>query len=225
MQVVVRFLPHEKKKCDCLKNAFSRIAGVKNLVVGETEARMTYRGDWDDLCLIEYAAWRLRAKASLIDPAQFVIDFSIDRENRPKKLLEELGALPGVRKVFMEDGKAYVIGPVAEVDARLFEPLVRKHGFKFLKLESHRLRTLSYEAWSASSSPQKLREALLKNPAVLRVDLDEREKTVTVLLIPYTIKDLGLVAAGEEAEFTIFPGKAEEEEPPMGDPVPTPSGK
>jgi hypothetical protein len=225
MQVVVRFLPHEKKKCDCLKNAFSKVAGVTNLVIGETEARMTYRGDWDDLCLIEYAAWRLRAKASLVDPAQFVIDFSIGRENSPRKLLDELGRLPGVLKVYMEDGKAYVIGAVSAVDARLFAPLVRKHGFNFLRLESHRLRTLSYEAWSASSSPQKLREALLRNPAVLRVDLDEREKTVTVLLIPYTTKDLGLVAAGEEAEFTIFPGKAGDEEPPAAEPTPAPSGK
>lgn len=212
MSVLLKFIPHEAKKCDCLEKALSKVPGVTHLVVGATEARMNYRGDWDDLCQIEYAAWRIRAKASLVEPAQCVIDFSIGRSAETKRLVEALSRVPGVLNAFIDDGQAVVIGPVAELDARKLPDVFAGAGFRYLALRSHRLRTLSYAAWDADSQIEALKGAIGGVPGVLRVDVDEAAKTISVLMMPRSARDLDLASAAAEAAFTVFPGRAKEEE-------------
>lgn len=213
--MALQFVQHEHKNCDCLKKTLSKVAGVTNLVMGDSNvARMNFTGDWDELVSIEYAAWRIRCKANLIEPAMFAIDFTADKTTSTKGLMEALEKTPGVQKAFIEAGRLYVFSRMAEVDPRLYQQVIKDAGLRYVATRSHRLRSLSYEAWDGKSSLNVLKETLQKTTGVLRVDIDEKNKQVHVVLIRETSKDPQVVTAAEEACFTLYPGKAEEEDEP-----------
>ncbi len=188
------------------------MTGVSSIVVSETEVRMNFTGDWDEIFSIEYASWAIRCKAALVDPAMYAIDVASERQTSTKGLIEALEKTPGVQKVFMEAGRLFIFSRVTDTDPRVFQQVVKDSGFRWIALRSHRLRTLSYDAWEANSSPEALKQLLLKTPGVLRVDLDPKEKTISVLLIRESTKDPGLVLAAEEAGFSLYPGKAADDD-------------
>jgi len=223
LQVTLRYIPHDVKKCDCLKKALTRVEGVTNVEVGDIEARMTFKGDWNELTDIEYFVSQIRCKSALVDPGIFQIDFSVSRQTSTPVLVDAVQKVPGVVKVFVESGRLYVFGKILDVDPRSLQQAVKDAGFRYNGLRSHRFRTLSYEPWEAKSQLPVLRDVLLKNPAVLRVDFDEKAKTVSVLMIKDSMKDPALVTAAEEAGYTLFPGQAEPEDEPTGGLPPTPT--
>lgn len=173
---------------------------------------MNFTGDWDEMFSVEYAAWSIKCKAALVEPAMYVIDAASERQSSTKGLIENFEKTPGVQKVFMEAGKLFVFARVADTDPRVFQQVVKDSGFRWIALRSHRLRTLSYDAWDAKSSPEALKQLLEKVPGVLRVDLDPKARTVSVLLIRESTKDPGLVIAAEDAGFTLYPGKAADDD-------------
>ena len=198
-----------------------RLPTLKRVAVTPTEATMLFTGDWNQLTAITSAAASVGIKSALYTPGLYSIDYTTEKQ-ASVKVADVLAKIPGVAKVFGENGKAYVFGPIAQVDPRSFAPALKEAGFKFVALRSHRLRTLSYEPWEKGIRPEKIRERLMKVPGVLRVDMDPTASTATILMIRDSIKDLDLVAAAEEVSVTLFPGTAEDDEPlPENPPTPT----
>lgn len=223
LRITLKYVPHDTKPCDCLKNALSRLTLVRKVTVTPAEATMLFTGDWDQLVAVTNAAASVRIKSALYTPGLFSIEYTTEKQTSAKAV-DVAAGIPGVAKVFGGDGKLYVFGPVNQVDPRSFAPTLKEFGFKFVALRSHRLRTLSYEPWDKATRPEKIKERLLKVPGVLRVDMDPAALTATVLMIRETVKDIDLVAAAEEVSVTLFPGKAEEDdELPVNPPTPTQS--
>jgi len=226
MRVALRYIPHDVKPCDCLKIALMRVPGVTGVSVSPLEARLVFTGDWAQLASLQNAAASVRIKAALTEPAFFTVEYAAARETQSKLAADALSKIPGVVKVFPDGSKIHFFGSVHLVDPRSFATTLDAAGFKFVALRSHRLRTLSYEAWEKGIRPEKLRERLLKVPGILRADVDPAASTVTILMIKDSVKDLDLVAAAEEVSITLFPGKAEDDDPlPKHADTPTESGK
>lgn len=225
MPVTLKYIPHDSKPCECLKNALMRVPNLKRVSVTPTQATMVFTGDWDQLVSVTNAATSVRIKSALYSPGMFSIDYVAERTTN-LKAVDVAARIPGVAKAFGADGKLYVFGAISDIDPRSFAPALKEQGFKFVALRSHRLRTLSYEPWEKGIRPERIRERLMKVPGVLRVDIDHTATTATILLIRDSVKDLDLVAAAEEVSITLFPGTAEDDEPlPENPPTQTESGK
>jgi len=219
MDLQLRFLPTDLKSCEAIEKGLQKIALVKKVVVTPGEAKMVFTGNWDQLITVQNVAASLKLKGALITPAIFTVDCAPARSAPKATAAEALMKVQGVNKAFGEGTRVTVFGSVALLDPRGFEASLKDYGWKFVALRSHRLRTLSYEAWEKGIRPESIRERLVKVPGVLRVDVDAGASTLTVLIIRDTAKDLDLVTAAEDVNVTIFPGKAEEEE----EPAPAPS--
>jgi hypothetical protein len=194
---------------------------VRKVTVTPTEATMLFTGDWDQLVSITNAAASARIKSALYAPGLFSVDYVVEKQSSVK-VVDAGMKIPGVAKAFGGDGKLYLFGPIAHIDPRTIAPTLKEDGFRFVALRSHRLRTLSYEPWEKGIRPEQIRERLMKVPGVLRVDINAGASTATVLLIRDTVKDIDLVTAAEDVNVTLFPGKAEEDEPlPENPPTPT----
>lgn len=214
MEIYLRFLPSDLKSCEAIEKALQRIPLVKKIVVTPGEAKMNFTGNWDQLFVVQNAPATVKLKGALITPAIFTVDCTPARSNPSLPAAEALKKVEGVNKTYGDGTRITVYGSAALTNPKNFEISLKDYGWKFVALRSHRLRTLSYEAWTKGSRPESLRECLLKVPGVLRVDVDPGASTVTVLVIRETAKDLDIATAAEDAMFTIFPGKAEEEEVP-----------
>jgi hypothetical protein len=203
-----------------------RVPNLRKVSVSPTEASMLFTGDWSQLTAITNAAAAVSIKSALYTPGLYSIEYVVEKPSS-LKAADVLAKVAGVTKVFGSDGKAWVFGPIAQVDPRSFAPALKEAGIKFIALRSHRLRTLSYEPWEKGIRPEKIRERLMKVPGVLRVDMDPAASTATILLIRDSVKDLELVSACEDVSVTLFPGTAEDDEPvPQKNPdTPTESGK
>lgn len=212
--IVLRAILDETKPPETLKMALMKVPGAKDIKVTDTEASLLFTGSYQDLNSLLKAAASVQIKSALYDPGLFIVEFAAGRQSQQKAAMDALQKVPGVQKVFADGPKILVVGPIKHIDPRGFATALQDAGFKFVALRSHRLRTLSFEPWEKGTRPEKLRERLLKVPGMLRVDMDFAASTATVLLMRDTAKDLQLVAVAEEAGFTLFPGKAEEEEEP-----------
>jgi hypothetical protein len=223
LKVTLKYVPHDVKPCECLQNALMRVPNLKKVAVTPTEATMLFTGDWDQLVSITNAAASARIKSALYSPGFFSIDYVVERQSSVRAV-DVAGKIPGVTKAFGGEGKLYIFAPIAQLDPRSIAPALKEEGIKFVALRSHRLRTLSYEAWEKGIRPERIRERLMKVPGVLRVDMDPVASTATILLIRDTVKDLELVTAAEDVNVTLFPGTAEDDEPlPENPPTPTQS--
>ncbi len=226
LRVTLKYVPHDSKPCECLKNALMRVPNLRKVTVSPTEASMLFTGDWNQLTAITSAASAVSIKSALYTPGLFSIDYVVEKTTSVKPV-EVAAKIPGVEKAFGGEGKLYLFGPTAAIDPRSIAPALKEAGLKFVALRSHRMRTLSYEPWEKGIRPERLRERLMKVPGVLRVDMDFVGSTATVLMIRDSVKDLDLVAAAEDVSCTLFPGKAEDDEPPpnQNPDTPTESGK
>jgi hypothetical protein len=224
MELVLKFLPADVKACDAIEKSLQKLPMIKKLAVAPGEAKMTFTGNWDQLAVVQGAAAGAKLKGVLITPGIFVVDCAPLRQPVKATAAEALIKIQGVNKAFGEGTRITVFGSIALLDPRKFDSGLREYGWRFVALRSHRLRTLSYEAWEKGTRPEKLRDRLMKVPGVLRVDVDAGASTVTVLLMRETAKDFDLVTAAEDVGITIFPGTAEEEEeapePPPAPPAP-----
>jgi len=226
LRVALRYIPHDVKPCDCLKIALMRVPGVSGVSVSPMEARLVFSGDWAQLASLQNAAANVKIKAALTEPAFFTVEYAAARETQSKLAADALSKIPGVVKVFPDGSRVHFFGSVNAVDPRSFATTLAGAGFKFVALRSHRLRTLSYEAWEKGIRPENLRQRLLKVPGILRADIDPAASTVTILMIKDSVKDLELVSAAEEVSVTLFPGKAEDDDPlPKNPDTATESGK
>lgn len=225
MPVVLKYVHHDTKPCECLQNSLQRNPRLKKISVSPTQASMIFTGDWNDLVTITNSAASAGIKSALYSPGLFSIDYVVERQSSVKAV-DVAAKIPGVAKAFGGDGKLYLFGPISDIDPRSFAPALKEEGIKFIAIRSHRLRTLSYEPWEKGVRPDRIRERLMKVPGVLRVDIDHKATTATILMIRDTVKDLELVSAAEEVSITLFPGTAEDDEPmPENPPTPTESGK
>ena len=229
MEIVLKFLPADVKSCDAIEKSLQKLPMIKKLAVAPGEAKMTFTGNWDQLAVVQGAAAGAKLKGVLITPAIFVVDCAPLRQPVKAPAAEALIKIQGVNKAYGEGTRITVFGSIALLDPRKFDAGLREYGWRMVALRSHRLRTLSYEAWEKGTRPEKLRDRLTKVPGVLRVDVDAGASTVTVLLMRETAKDFDLVTAAEDVGITIFPGTAEEEEeapePPPAPPAPPATGE
>jgi len=210
--IVLRAILDETKPPETLKVALMKVPGVKDVKVTDNEASLLFTGSYLELNSLLKAAASVQIKAALYDPGLFVIEFASGKQSLPKAAMDAVQKVAGVQKIFMDGSKLMAAGPVKHLDPRGFATALQEAGFKFVALRSHRLRTLSFEAFEKGTPTEKLRDCLERIAGVLRVDMDYSASTVTVLMMPDTAKDLALAAAAEEVGFAIFPGK--EEEPP-----------
>jgi hypothetical protein len=213
MEIFLRFLPTDLKSCDAIEKALQKIPTVKKIAVTPGEAKMVFTGNWDQLIAVQNAAPSVKLKGALITPGIFTVDCAPGRANPSTPTpAEALQKVQGVNKAFGEGMRVTVFGSVALIDPRHFDTTLKEYGWKFVAVRSHRLRTLSYEAWEKGIRPEKIKERLLKVPGVLRCDVDAGASTVTLLIIRETSKDLEIVTAAEDVMVTVYPGKAEEED-------------
>lgn len=224
MDLQLRFTPSDLKSCEAIEKALQKNPLVKKIVVTPGEAKMNFSGNWDQLVTVQNAAAHAKLKGVLITPAIFTVDCAPARSNPTTATpAEALQKVQGVNKAFGEGMRVTVFASVALTHPRHFETTLQEYGWKFVALRSHRLRTLSYEAWEKGIKPEKIKERLVKVPGVLRADVDAGAMTVTLLIIRDTARDLDIAAAAEDVMVTIFPGKAEEEDEPESPQTPPPA--
>lgn len=224
MEIQLKFFPGDLKSCEAIEKALQKIALVKKIVVTPGEAKMVFSGNWDQLVTVQNAAAAAKLKGALITPAIFTVDCAPGRANPSTATpAEALMKVQGVNKSFGDGMRVTVFASVALTNPAQFETTLKEYGWKFVALRSHRLRTLSYEAWEKGIKPEKIKERLVKVPGVLRVDVDAGASTITLLVVRETAKDLDIVAAAEDVMVTVYPGKAEEDDEPESPQTPPPA--